>query len=308
MALPLAVIDSGIGGLPYLTAARDALPGRTFVYAADTAHFPYGEKGEDGIRDAVVMLVERLMRHLVPAAVVVACNTASVVALDELRNTFDLPFVGVVPAVKPAAATSEAHRIGVLATPRTAGGPYLQALIERFAANAEVVVEAAPDLVDFIENRMLQAEASERRDALERSVRRLIDARVDRIVLGCTHFIHLRREIEELVGPSVNVVDSVDGVTRQLLRVLGERPGEAAAPVSHPLDESPGDALFVTSAEAAPVHYAEWARRCGLRYAGELPLRGAGPVGRVAGSGRRADGSPEPGAAPRTGEAGSEAV
>ncbi|NBC29633.1 MAG: glutamate racemase [Spirochaetes bacterium] len=262
MAVPIAFIDSGIGGIPYLIAARTLLPSRRFLYIADTKYFPYGEKSAETIRKAVCQAVERLLAVTPVAAVVVACNTASVVALEDLRRRFGIPIVGVVPAVKPAAETSASGRIGVLATPRTAQGEYLHALIQRFAADAEVVVHPAPALVDFVEHRLPDASQEERHEVLLSAVKSFVEAKVDRIVLGCTHFIHLRAEIESLVGPHIQVVDSVDGVARQLVRVLnGVKEGD---------DTYPDDALFVTSSIHAPAQYASMADSAGLRYAGEL--------------------------------------
>ena len=262
MAVPVAFLDSGIGGIPYLLAARRFLPSRRFVYLADTKYFPYGEKSADVIRKAASEAVERLLAVTPVGAVVVACNTASVVALEDLRRRFDIPIVGVVPAVKPAAETSASGRIGVLATPRTAQGEYLRALIQRFAADAEVVVHPAPDLVDFVEHRLPDATQEERHQVLLSAVKSFLAANVDRIVLGCTHFIHLRGEIESLVGPDIQVVDSVDGVTRQLVRVLnGVTEGD---------DTFPDDTLFVTSSIRAPARYASMADSARLRYAGEL--------------------------------------
>ena len=271
MAGSIAVLDSGIGGVPYVRAAREVLADRSFLYVADTANFPYGRKTPQEIRLAVRDLVGRLVQGFQLEAAVLACNTASVVALRDLRDHFSIPFVGVVPAVKPAAAGSQSQRIGVLATPRTVQDVYLAALIERFATHADVVVQAAPDLVDFVESRLFTASASERENAVRRAVAPLVDAKVDRIVLGCTHFVHLRGEIERVVGPGIQVVDSVGGVTRQLLRVVG---GNAGAEAHGTEQLNAGrDRLYVTSGPPPSTHgdceqYRAVAASAGMELAG----------------------------------------
>ena len=128
---PVVVFDSGVGGLPYLQRLREFLPDETFSYVADTANFPYGEKSTAELNDIVHRQMERLIHRIVPKLVVVACNTASVVALSELRAAFGLPFVGVVPAVKPAAETTENKRIGLIATRKTVEDPYTDMLESR---------------------------------------------------------------------------------------------------------------------------------------------------------------------------------
>lgn len=268
----VALVDSGIGGIPYLRAARRALPAARYLYLADTANFPYGEKSPEEVLRSISDAVSLLAAGQSPDAVVVACNTASVVALDALRARFPFPFVGVVPAVKPAAASSREGRIGVLATPRTAEGPYLSALISRFAADADVVVEAAPDLVEFVEHELPGASTARRDSVLAGAVHRLMDAQVDQIVLGCTHFVHLREDILRLSGGTVGVVDSVDGVVRQLLRVLGRdgRPTAGGDGESPRYDGLPSPRLHVTSEMRAPEQYRLLARSEGMEYAGEI--------------------------------------
>lgn len=249
MSGSIAVLDSGIGGVPYVSAARRRLPEHAFLYVADTANFPYGRKPPREIRRVVRDLVERLTSRFELEAVVLACNTASVVALQHLREHFTIPIVGVVPAVKPAAAESRSQRIGVLATPRTVEDSYLSALIHRFAGDADVVVQAAPELVDFVERRLYTADAEERQATVREALGGLLTAEVDSIVLGCTHFVHLREDIERIVGPETQVLDSVEGVSRQLVRVLG---GDPDSPLSRgELHRARRDLLFVTSRDGA---------------------------------------------------------
>jgi glutamate racemase len=219
---PIAFIDSGIGGLPYLARAREQMANERFVYAADNANFPYGEKSADAVREIVIDLVGRVIGRFEPKAVVVACNTATVIALESLRATFPLPFVGVVPAVKPAAEHSPFRRIGLLATSRTVGDAYLERLIRSFASDCTIVRMAGAELVDFVENRFLDDESAAAERAIQRIVERVRGEEIDSLVLGCTHFTFLDQVFRKELGAGVAIVDSREGVARQLRRVSGE--------------------------------------------------------------------------------------
>jgi glutamate racemase len=221
---PIAIFDSGIGGLPYLDTARAALPDDSFVYLADRADFPYGTKTRSEVRDIVLRLVSRLVEAYDPKAVVIACNTASQAALEAARQAHPgLPIVGTVPAVKPAALRTRSGIVGVMATEGATRDPYLDELIARHAGGAKVIKESAQALVSFVERRAVLAGPEERREAVRPFVRSLVDSGADEIVLACTHYLHLRAEIAEIAGPGVEVIDSREGVTGQLLRVLEER-------------------------------------------------------------------------------------
>ncbi len=219
---PVAFIDSGVGGLPYLAFTRQRLPRERFVYAADRGNFPYGKKESGEITRAVISLTERLLAKEAPKLVVVACNTASVVSLAELRKRFSVPFVGVVPAVKPAAAFSARKRIGVLATQRTVEAEYLRDLIQKFAVGCEVAGLSAGDLVDFVEYDLHAATAMERRSRVRAEVDRFRDADVDIVVLACTHFLHLEEEFRAELGRGIRIIDSREGVAMQIARLLGD--------------------------------------------------------------------------------------
>ncbi len=220
----IAILDSGVGGLPYLSSARASMPRESFIYVADRAGFPYGTKPRDEVKDIVLRLVARLVRSYGPKALVIACNTASQAALDAARKANPgLPIIGTVPAVKPAAERSRSGVIGVLATAGAVEDPYLDSLVARFAKGLSVIREGAQELVSFVERRAAVAGPAERRDAVEPYVRRLVDAGADQIVLACTHFLHLREDIAAAAGPSVEVVDSRAGVVKRLRQVLSER-------------------------------------------------------------------------------------
>jgi len=220
---PVAVLDSGIGGLPYLKAAREALPFERFVYLADREGFPYGTKSRDEVRDRVLGLIGRLMAAHRPKALVIACNTASQAALEAAREAHpELPMVGTVPAIKPAAERTRTGTIGVMATAGAVEDPYLDELVRRHASGVKVLREAAQELVDFVERRAAYAGESERMAAVEPFVRQLVDGGADQIVLACTHFLHLRDAVAACAGTRAQAVDSREGVARRLSEILAE--------------------------------------------------------------------------------------
>ena len=217
----IVFLDSGMGGLPYLEATRAVLAERAYIYVADTAHFPYGPRSEDDLRAILAALAERVIARFDPAVVVLACNTASVVALSDLRERFEVPLVGVVPAVKPAARAAGAGGIVILSTARTADGDYLAGLVEDFAAGTPVSIVPAGGLVDFVEHRLTSDSADETRSAVREAVSGIDVAASDAVVLGCTHFTHLAAQIQRELGPSVRVIDSRAGVARRVAELAG---------------------------------------------------------------------------------------
>lgn len=268
---PIAFFDSGIGGLPYLQRAAEALPGETFVYLADTRSFPYGEKSPAEVRRAVTEAVGRLVRRESPKVVVIACNTASVIALAELRDAFDVPFVGVVPAIKPAAAASRSRKIGVFATSRTVADAYTDQLINEFASDCSVTRIAGTEIVTFVEERLMDSTDRERMALLQPFACQFREAGVDSVVLGCTHFLHVADEFSKSVGSGIAVLDSRDGVTRQLVRVLEER-GSAGGLGGRGRLFTTGLGGTVAEKEAAAnERYAALAKRYGIDFMGELP-------------------------------------
>jgi glutamate racemase len=259
----VAFLDSGVGGLPYLEHARKLLPAWRCVYAADAANFPYGEKDRGSIIEAAIGVAERLIRREDPRLVVVACNTMSVVALEDLRARFPIPFVGVVPAVKPAALISRRKRVGVLATRRTVEGEYLHDLIRRFAADCAVVSLPSADLVEFVERDLYASAAREREERVRREVERFRRENIDALVLGCTHFLHLEPEFKRLLdAEGIALVDSREGVARQVRRLLPDPHGG--------LNGREADRLYVTGANGSSARYAWFAERFRLALEGGL--------------------------------------
>jgi glutamate racemase len=248
----IAFIDSGVGGLPYLAHARRVLPGWRYAYVADREHFPYGERSRESIIDATLGVTERLIAREHPRLIVVACNTMSVVALPALRERFALPFVGVVPAVKPAASLSRRRRVGVLATRQTVEGEYLHGLIAQHAVGCAVVSLASGPLVQFVEKELFQASPSLREERVRQEVSRFLSEDIDALVLGCTHFLHLEQEFRALLdAEGIVLVDSREGVTRQTARLLAGIPtaggGNGTLYVTGPRPLEPSYAWFAES-------------------------------------------------------------
>ena len=218
---PVGIFDSGVGGLAVAAAIRRLLPHEPIVYFADTANFPYGPKSAEAVlrlaRAATQLLLDRGAK-----LIVVACNTASSAALQELRRTFpDVSFVGMVPAIKPASAATRNHRVGILATEGTLQGDVLRDLVAQFAADVDVRRVAAPELADLVE--FGDPGSAEGEALVRRFVDPLLADRVDVLVLGCTHFAFLRPQVERMAGKDVAVIDTSDAVARQVERLLGER-------------------------------------------------------------------------------------
>lgn len=224
----LAVFDSGLGGLTVLAAIRRALPGVAVTYVADSAAFPYGPRPEAEVRARVVAVVGAVLadaaaRDAPVDAVVIACNTASTAALEALRAAFpDVPFVGTVPAIKPAAEATRSGVIGLLATPGTVDRPYIDALAARFAAGRTLVRVGAPRLAALAEGKLRGTAPPV--GAVAAEIAPLFDAPgLDVVVLGCTHYPLLRPELQAAAPWPVAWLDSADAVARQAGRVLVDR-------------------------------------------------------------------------------------
>jgi glutamate racemase len=211
---PILFFDSGVGGLSVLAPTRALLPNAPIVYAADNAAFPYGTKTEAEIAERVPALLVRLVERFRPRLVVVACNTASTIALDHARAALDIPVVGTVPAIKPAAEMSKSRVIGVLGTAATVRQPYVDDLAARFAADCTIVRHGSAELVALAEAKL--AGKAIRADAVAAAVQPLRDAPgLDTVVLACTHFPLLADELAEAL-PNVRFVDGGPGIARRI--------------------------------------------------------------------------------------------
>lgn len=218
---PVVFLDSGVGGLPYLAGAREKLPGQIFVYLADNANFPYGEKDVQTLISIVLSVIDRIVEAFNPKAVVIACNTASVITLSSLREKYGIPFIGVVPAVKPAAEYTKNGRIGLLATEATVRSVYTDNLIKEFADGLVIKKFAGVKIVDFVENYFYQTDEKRITSVLKPAVDFFIEEKVDTLILACTHYIFVKEYLQRIMGPEILVIDSVEGVSNQLKRVLG---------------------------------------------------------------------------------------
>ncbi|MCC8116296.1 MAG: glutamate racemase [Planctomycetes bacterium] len=258
----IAVYDSGLGGLSILRELERLLPDERLLYFADNIHMPYGPRPLDEVRGFALLIADHLL-HLPAKAVVVACNTASAAALHALREAYPNGlFVGMEPAVKPAAAESRSGRVGVLATQATFQGELFESVVERFAQDVVVVPQPCPGLAEFIENHPPDHPVL---DAMvEKFVQPLIRDGVDMLVLGCTHYALVKETIQRIAGPDVTVVDPSPAVARRTRAVLEEAkllrergPGEVVVTASGETERFSENASVhlgrAVKAKAAPV-------------------------------------------------------
>ncbi|HEV2127343.1 MAG TPA: glutamate racemase [Thermomicrobiales bacterium] len=241
---PVGVFDSGLGGLSVVREIQRRLPCEDLIYFADNAWCPYGIRSPEEVRQRSEYVVGTLI-NAGAKAIVVACNTASAMAIFHLREAFpDVPLIGLEPAVKPAVECTVTGTIGVLATPRTVAGERLQWLIETYAGGVEVYRVAATGLVELVEAGVLAG------DEVDAALRPLLDPMiavgVDIVVLGCTHYPFLRGAIERYLGSGVEVLDSGEAIARRLDVVLGQRRLRSLA-------IAPGTTRFTTSGDPATV-------------------------------------------------------
>jgi len=214
---PIGVFDSGVGGVSVLREIRRELPAEDLVYVADSEYAPYGDRAAAFIIERSITMVQFLEHHGAKA-VVVACNTATGIAVDTLRARFPMPIVAIEPAVKPAVSQTRSGVIGVLATTQTISSPRFSRLVDAHAAGVRVVAQASPGLVEQVEAGDLASATT--RSLVEQYVRPLLDQGADTIVLGCTHYPFLTAVIEDVVGPDVTVIDPAVAVARELRRRL----------------------------------------------------------------------------------------
>ena len=225
----IGIFDSGSGGLSVYREIVKLLPYERYVYYADNAHCPYGDKTADFIRDRARAITDFLLGKGADI-IVVACNTATAAAIATLREEYpDVPFVGMEPAVKPAALGTETGVIGVLATAGTLKGSKYLKTKGRFEDDVHIVEHVGEGFVELVENGTL--DGPEAYATVKASLQPLLDAGADRIVLGCTHYPFLRPVVESLAGPGVQVIDPAPAVARQTVRLLEKD--------CVPLDEGP---------------------------------------------------------------------
>lgn len=213
-------LDSGIGGIPYLNYLLKLAPEASALYVADSKHFPYGEKTQSEVISFTLKIVNNILKNIKPEIIILACNTMTVSALKELRSSFNFPFVGTVPAIKPANLVTKNNRIGLISTERTAKDIYTQRLIDEFLPNSTVFVRGEAELVDKIENGLWYE--SEEKQLIEiKSIISFFEKKnCDTLILGCTHFLHLQEVFikagKECKNP-ITIVDSLEGVVNHTL-------------------------------------------------------------------------------------------
>ena len=227
---PILFFDSGVGGLSVLEPTLKLLPKAPIVYAADSAGFPYGKRSEAEIASRVPALLGRLIERFHPRLAVIACNTASTIALEHVRSALDLPIVGTVPAIKPAAEMSKTRVIGVLGTEATVRQPYVDDLAARFAADCTIIRHGSPELVELAEAKLGGEETSV--EVVRTAAQAMFDApsgdRIDTVVLACTHFPLLDEELRAAF-PGIAHVHGGEGIARRIAYLTRDQMWPAAS-------------------------------------------------------------------------------
>jgi glutamate racemase len=225
---PILFFDSGVGGLSVLGPTLELLPNAAIVYAADSAGYPYGKRTEAEIASRVPAILGRLVERFHPRLAVIACNTASTIALEHVRSALDLPVVGTVPAIKPAAEMSKTRVIGVLGTEATVRQPYVDDLAAKFASDCTIIRHGSPELVDLAEAKLAGEEVSV--ESVQSAAQPMFDAEagdpIDTVVLACTHFPLLRDELRAAF-PNVAYIHGGPGIARRIAYLTREQPWPA---------------------------------------------------------------------------------
>ena len=241
---PIGVFDSGVGGISVLKHIHALLPHENLMYVADSKYAPYGSKTAEEIIQRCLILSDDLLQKNVKA-IVVACNTATAAAIDTLRDTFDIPIIGMEPAVKPAAEASKNGVIGVLATVGTLKSAQFAALLESYGRNVKVVTQACVGLVECIERGEL--DAPETKALIRLYTAPLLAEGADTIVLGCTHYPFVKEVIQEIVGKGITLIDTGAAVAKQLKRQLEEKDLLSAS-------QQKAEVYFWTNSEVENAH------------------------------------------------------
>lgn len=263
---PIGVFDSGVGGVSVLKALQSALPNESFIYAADSGNAPYGDKSKAFIEARTSAMASFLARANAKA-IVVACNTATVVAVKTLRAHYPIPVIAMEPAIKPATQISRSGVVGVLATARTLESPALANLCRLYGTSVKILLQPCPGLVEQVERGDLETEATHQ--LLRRYISPLLAGGADTLVLGCTHYVFLLAHIRRIVGPDITIVESSAAVARQLERRLAEirklsegtRRSETKFFTTGPVNQSRaviselwGESVHVQSIDIANIH------------------------------------------------------
>ena len=215
-----AFLDSGVGGIPYLQCLLQKAPTASLLYAADTEHFPYGNKSKEEVITFSKNIVSKIIKLASPSIIIVACNTITVSALEALRQTFNIPFVGTVPAIKLAKKLSHNNNIGLIGTTRTLEDAYIKNLTHTFAADANIIPIVEAKLIEEIENGLMFSPEEEQLHFVLPILRKFKEKSCDTLILGCTHFLHLLSAFTKAGAMyDITIADSLDGVVRQALKL-----------------------------------------------------------------------------------------
>jgi glutamate racemase len=243
---PIGIFDSGIGGLSVLKQIRMLLPGEDILYFADQVHVPYGSRSLDEVRQLSEEITRFLANHDAKL-IVLACNTASAASLHYLRAVFpELPFIGMEPAVKPAAERTRSGIVGVLATPATFQGELFASVVDRYAEGIQVLQSTFPGLVEYIESGDL--DSVDVKQLLEAGIEPLLELGADTLVLGCTHYPFVLPTIQSISGVEVEVIDPSPAIARRAQQVLKQEQFASE-------DSQEGHTLYVTTGDAS--HFGE---------------------------------------------------
>lgn len=258
------VFDSGMGGLTVARELEALAPKLAVDYAADSGFFPYGDKSDDALRQRLPQVAKALCQVAQPDVFVIACNTASTLALPEVRAALDIPVVGTVPAIKPAVALTKTGTVGLLATPGTVNRAYTAQLIDDFADNARVILHGSVALVRMAEQ--IASGGAVPLEAFREAQAPLFEADggrdIDTIVLACTHFPLIRGELAATVPHAVNFIDSGEAIARQTLRILSETPRSSQV----------GGHVWLTSPVNNQARLVEVCRRFGYTDVGQVAI------------------------------------
>ncbi len=216
---PIGFFDSGVGGTSIWKEVHQLLPFEHTIYLADSKNAPYGEKSKETILSYSIKNTEFLINKGCKL-IIVACNTATTNAIKELRSMFDVPFIGIEPAIKPAALNSKTNAIGILATKGTLSSELFARTSEKFASHITVVEQVGEGLVELIESGKLNS--IETKKLLQKYIGTMLALKTDYIVLGCTHYPYLIPQIKEIAGPEVTIIDSGNAVALQTKNILSQ--------------------------------------------------------------------------------------
>lgn len=213
----IGVFDSGIGGLSIAQCVAKNLPNEKLIYVADSQFAPYGDKSSKEIIERVNKIADWLITQHVKA-IVVACNTATVSAIDQLRLRVSIPIIGVEPAIKPAALQSKSQKVALLVTEATACNKRFLSLVDKHKNGAEIYIQPCAGLVELIEQGLHESEHCIK--ILKGFLQPLLNKNIDTLVLGCTHYPFVRSVIQEIVGEQITIMETAQPVTEQLIRQL----------------------------------------------------------------------------------------